>query len=128
MQYFYVNKNSVNPTLRIELILDGRYDFMKTYQYENAIQDADVTFTMRDADGNLKISKAPCTIHESEEDSCETRYIIEYKWKDRDTKNEGEFIGRFEIKFKGDLYEEGVEYPDGNLIVPIYEEIIIMVK
>ena len=40
MQYFYINKGSVNPTLRIELVKDGRHDYLKSYQFNNAIQDS----------------------------------------------------------------------------------------
>lgn len=125
---FYIKQNSVNPTLRIELINDGRYDFLKSYEFNNVIQDADVTFTMIDEHGNLKISKQPATIVLSEEQSCDERYIIEYKWKKRDVNQKGEFIGKFEITFKGDLYEEGKTYPEGNLIIPIYERLVIFIK
>lgn len=127
-QYFYICKNSVNPTLRVELVYDGRYDFMKSALFNNSIQNATVTFSMWDDTERIVISKAPCNIVLSDNNSCEERYIIEYQWKERDTKKVGQYKGRFEIKFNGDLYEEGVDYPSGNLIVPIYEDLIVFVK
>lgn len=128
MQYFYINHGSVNNPLRIELINDGRYEFMKSALYNNAIQNADVTFSMRDEDGVLRVSNAPCNLILVDENSCEERYIIEYQWKKRDTKKPGKYIGTFEITFNGDLYEDGVAYPSGNLIVPIYEDLGIIIK
>lgn len=129
MQYHYINQYSTLPKLRIELINDGRYDYGKSYIFNNAIQNADVTFTMRNVkDDTLKISKAPCSIILVDQDSCDERYIIEYEWKKRDTNEKGEFIGRFDINFKDDIKEEGIKYDKGNLIVPIYEELCVMVK
>lgn len=129
MQYHYINQFSLNPPLRIELINDGKYDFMKAYEFNNAIQDADVTFSMRNViDGKLKVSKATANIVLVDQNSCDERYILEYKWKKRDVNEKGQFIGHFEITFNGDIKEEGIEYPKGNLIVPIVEELTIMIK
>lgn len=128
MQYFYINHGSVNNPLRIELINDGRYEFMKSALYNNAIQNADVTFSMTDEDGVLRVSNAPCSLILVDENSCEERYIIEYQWKQRDTKKPGKYTGTFEVNFKGDLYEDGKTYPSGNLIVPIYEDLGIIIK
>ena len=128
MQYFYLNKNSVLPTLRVELVNDGRFDFLKAGKFYNAIQNADITFSMEDETGVLKISDAPCNIVLVTEKSCEDRYIIEYKWKPKDTKKKGTFKGQFKIKFNSDIYEDGVTYPEGDLIMPIYEDLFIMIK
>ena len=49
-QYFYINKDSVLPRLRVELAYDGKYEFMKTSHFYAAIQNADVTFSMWDRD------------------------------------------------------------------------------
>lgn len=126
MLEFYINQNSTNPSLRVELIKDGRYTFNK---FNNAIQDSVVTFSMRDREtGILKISEAPVNILESAEAGCEEKFILEYKWKPRDVKNKGIYQGWFNIKYNGDIYEAGVDYPDGNLIVPIQEDLIIYVR
>ena len=127
MQYFYINEGSQLPYLRMELVNDARYEFIKSGKFFNAVQNADVTFTMWDEEDNLKISSAPCTILLSE-DGCDERYIIEYKWNKRDTKKKGQYKGRFTISFKGDIKENGTEYPSGDLIMPIYEDLTIFVK
>ena len=127
-QEFYIIRGSVNPTLRIELINDGRYDFKKTL-FNNVIQDSLVYFSMRNTEsGLLKVANEPAIIVEAGDGGCEERYIIEYKWKPRDVKEPGIFIGWFEIKFNGDITEDGVEYPTGNMKIPIEEDILIYIK
>ena len=37
-QYFYIKKGSTLNPLRMELIDDGKYDFMKNQHFNNAIQ------------------------------------------------------------------------------------------
>ena len=126
-QYFYINSNSVNPTLRVELVNDGKYDFYGTHIFNSMIESSDVTFTMWCENDILKISKAPCNVFISETSGCEPRYIIEYQWKEKDTRKKGTFKGKFEFKF-GEVKEEGQNFPNGNLILPIYEDLIIVIK
>lgn len=126
-QYFEIKKNSTLPSLRVNLIDDGTYDFCRRDIYNNAIQNADITFSMKDENGILKISKAKASIVKCCDCNCTESYSIEYKWNKRDTKESGVFDAFFEIKFKGDLYEEGVSYPEGNLIMPIHEQLKIFI-
>lgn len=127
IQSFYIRKNSTLPVLRMELIKDGRYDFHKSL-INNALQDSVVTFTMRDTEtGILKISNAEAEIVLMEDTGCEEKYVLQYKWKERDTRKEGIYEGIFEIKFNGDIVESGVEYPAGNLIEPIQEKLFIYI-
>jgi hypothetical protein len=128
MQEFFINKGSINPVLEMELINDGRYDFQKSLINE-ALQDSVVTFSMKDEETNLlKISNAKANVVLADENSCQERYILQYEWKERDVKTEGVYKGWFEIKFNGQLYSEGIKYPTGNLIVPIEEELRIIIK
>lgn len=127
-QIFRINKDSMLPTLRMELVNDGRYDFLKSHKFNNGIQNASVTFSMKDENDVMKISNADANIYRSNECGCEEKYIIEYIWKKRDTKEKGKFIGWFEITFNGDIYEDGVDYDKGNLIMPIHEELHIYVQ
>ena len=128
MQEFFIMKGSVNPVLEMELINDGRYDFQKSL-LNDALQDSVVTFNMKSEEtGILKISQANANIVLANEDSCQERYILQYKWKERDVKQEGIFYGWFEIKFNGNLTSDGVDYPKGNLIVPIEEDLRIIIK
>ena len=126
MQKFYINQHSVNPSLRMEMICDGKYDYKKTNIFNNSIQNADVTFSMKNIENDiLKVSKSKAEIVLVNEEDCETKYVLQYSWRERDVKEKGIYKAWFEINFKGDIFEEGVEYPTGNLIVPIREELII---
>ena len=128
-QEFYINKGSILPVLRMSLIEDGRFDYTKTDIINKAIQDATVTFSMRNVNTDiLKISNAKCDILLAEDTGCEEKYVIEYKWKERDTKEEGVFKGQFTINFNGNISEEGVVFPEGKLIMPISEDLIIYIK
>lgn len=124
-QYFEIKKNSTLPSLKVNLIDDGTYDFCRRDMYNNAIQNADITFSMKDENGVLKISKAKASIVKCCDCNCTESYSIEYKWNKRDTKEAGVFDAFFEINFKSDLYEESVSYPEGNLIMPIHEQLKI---
>lgn len=127
MMEFIIKKGSVNPVLRMELIKDGRYDFKKS-MIDNAIQDSVVKFYMKDVETNLlKVAKADADIVLAQEEGCEEKYILQYKWKERDTKKEGIYEGWFEINFNGNLKEEGVDYPSGKMIVPIQEKLQIII-
>ena len=80
MNEFYINSGSILPVLRMELINDGRFDYMKSDIIGKALQDAKVTFTMKNVDTDiLKISNAKCNILLAEETGCEEKYVIEYK-------------------------------------------------
>ena len=126
-QEFFIRKGSVNPVLRMEVIKDGRYDFKKS-MIDNAIQDSVVKFYMKDVEtGLLKVAKADADIVLAQEEGCEEKYILQYKWKERDTKKEGTYEGWFEINFNGNLKEEGVDYPSGKMIVPIQEKLQIVI-
>ena len=127
MMEFIIKKGSVNPVLRMELIKDGRYDFKKS-MIDNAIQDSVVKFYMKDVETDLlKVAKADADIVLAQEEGCEEKYILQHKWKERDTKKEGIYEGWFEINFNGNLKEEGVDYPSGKMIVPIQEKLQIVI-
>ena len=127
-QEFYLRPSSLNPLLRMELINDGRYDFNKSL-FDNALQDSVVTFSMRNAEtGILKIAKQKAEIVLAKSEGCEEKYIVQYRWKEREVKEPGVYEGWFEIKFNGDLTEEGVEYPKGNLKIPVEEPLLIYIR
>lgn len=125
-QEFYINKGSLLPMLRMELIDDGRHDFAK---FHEAIQNADITFTMKDMNtGEVRIMNAPAMIRLRENDGCAEQYVICYEWKERDVRKEGTFKGYFKVDFKDNLSSHGVIYPVGTLIVPIREDLIVYIK
>ena len=126
MQEFHINQHSELPILAMELILDGRHDYSKFW---DAIQDSTITFTMTNMNTNIvKIANAPCYIKERETDGCTTQYIICYNWKKRDTRDVGTYKGEFTIHFNGNLIGESKTYPSGDLITPIREELVIVIK
>ena len=126
-QQFFINKDSVLPILRMELIYDGRHDFNKFW---DAIQESDITFTMTNVDTKvIKIANAPCYIKLREIDGCVDQYVICYDWKKRDTKERGTYEGVFTINFNGNLTSEtDTSYPKGNLIMPIREKLMITIQ
>lgn len=124
MEYFYIRQNSTLPTLRMELIEDGRHDFRKFYE---SVQNCTITFTMVNVDTKItKIAKAPCYIKLKEDDGCVDKYVICYDWKPRDTKEAGTFKGTFELTF-GEIKSDETEYPTGNLNIPIREDLTIVI-
>ncbi len=126
-QYFTINQNAELPKLRVELIQDGKTDFHKFYL---ALQAADsVTFTMTNLEtGIKKIAKAPAEIVYDENSGCEERYLLQYTWKKRDTNESGTFVGHFHIKFNDQIVADGLIFPKGELIVPIQEDLIILIN
>ena len=128
MQEFYIIKGSVNPVLEMELVKDGRYDYHKSLMNE-ALQDSVVTFSMVDEEtGLLKINKAEAKVVEAADHGCEEKYVLRYEWKDRDVAKSGYYHGWFEIVFNGNITSDGVEYPKGNLKVPIEDDLRIVIK
>ena len=125
MQEFYINKNSLLPILRMELIEDGRHDYNKVFELlENSL----ITFTMVNKEtGVTKIANAPAYIKLREDGGCVDQYVICYDWRKRDVNEEGMFIGKFNIEF-GEVKNDNYEYPKGNLIMPIREELVIIVR
>ena len=128
-QLFTINRGSELPYLRMELINDGRHDYHKFYL---AIQDeanSHVTFSMRDAEtGVYKIANAEAHVVYDEDSGCEERYLLEYRWKKRDTNMAGRYIGTFKITFSGNIKMDGVNFPSGELIVPIQEDLVININ
>lgn len=128
MQEFYLRQGSVNPLLRLEVINDGRYDYRKSL-INNSLMDSNVTFSMKNVEtGLLKVSKAEADIVLAKTEGCEEKYILQYKWKPRDVKEEGIFEGWFDIMFNGNLTENGEEYLKGNFKVPVQEKLLIYIN
>ena len=129
MQTLTIRTGTNYPVLRMELIEDGRYDFHKA-KINNALQDSDVVFSMKDTEtGLLKISKAKALIKNADTEGCEDKYVLEYDWQPRDTAKPGIYEGWFDIKFNGDVIEEGVDYPNAGILrVPVAESLLIYIR
>lgn len=120
---FFINKGATLPTLRMEAINDGRHDFSKL---NIALQAADVYFNMTNIENGIrKIANQKANVIMKEDDGCEDKYIIEYHWKERDTKTPGLYKGEFRIVFNDTVEVDGKTLPIGELIVPISQELHI---
>ena len=120
---FFINKGATLPTLRMEAINDGRHDFSKL---NIALQAADVYFNMTNIENGIrKIANQKANVNIKEDDGCEDNYIIEYQWKERDTKTPGLYKGEFRIVFNDTVEIDGKTLPIGELIVPISQELHI---
>ncbi len=120
---FFINKGATLPTLRMEAINDGRHDFSKL---NIALQAADVYFNMTNIENGIrKIANQKANVIMKEDDGCEDKYIIEYQWKERDTKTPGLYKGEFRIVFNDTVEVNGKTLPIGELIVPISQELHI---
>jgi hypothetical protein len=125
MQEFYIKKDSTLPILRMDLIEDGRHDYNK---FHELIQSSNITFTMVNREtGVTKIAKAPAYIKLREDGGCVDQYVICYDWRKRDTKEEGNYIGTFDIEF-GEVKNDDYTYPKGNLVMPVREDLLIVIK
>lgn len=126
MKQFNINKNSTLPYLEIEPVNDGRNDFKKLYI---AIQSADVFFTMTNMDNGIKkIANAKAHVVSYNDGGCEEKFKIQYRWKERDTKDSGRYLGQFKIRFNDNIKMENIIFPKGDLIVPIAEELVINIR
>lgn len=123
MKQFNINKDATLPYLEIEPVMNGRNTFRKLYE---ALQNADISFSMKNIDtGIWKIANAQANIVNSTEQGCEDKFKIQYRWKTRDTKEAGRYLAQFKIKFLNDIISGDTIFPKGELIVPIYEDIIV---
>lgn len=120
---FYIKQNATLPTLRMEVFNTGHNDFHKIC---DALQAADVTFTMVNVETGVKrVAKAKANVIKKPNADCTEEYYIEYPWKPRDTKEKGTFKGEFSIQMYGGTIRDGETIPEGILIVPISEELLI---
>lgn len=124
-QVFFIKKDSTLPTLRMELIEDGRHDFHK---FHECVQAASITFTMVNVDTNVtKVAKADGYIKLRENGGCTEQYVVCYDWKSRDTRECGTYKGVFEITFDPTIKNDEYAYPSGILNMPIREELYVVV-
>ena len=122
---FFIKQNSELPILKMELINDGRNNYQK---FNYSIQDATITFSMVNVDtGIIKVANAPCYIKRKYPEGCSDEYLICYNWKKRDTKEKGTYEGTFNIHFNGNLTANNISFPNGDLIMPISEKLLITI-
>lgn len=122
---FYIKQGSLLPILRMDLIEDGRHDYNKFFEL---LENSKITFTMVNKEtGVTKVAKAPAYIKLREDGGCVDQYCICFDWRKHDTKEAGTYVGQFNIDF-GEVKNDEYDYPKGNLIVPIREDLIITIR
>jgi hypothetical protein len=113
---FYIKQNATLPVLKMSVVKDGRAG------YQQLMRDLEVStifFTMIDVETGIpKIVSAPAEIvNLILPEGSEPEYYIYFKFTSRDTDTPGRYRGEFLIK-----------NDEGNLILPIREELYINVQ
>ena len=114
---FFIKKKATLPVLKLQVVKDGRSDYN---QFMNAIELSSIFFSMIDVEtGLIKINSKPAGFVEKTllDPNAEPEYYIYYRFTSTDTNRVGRYEGQFLIK-----------NDDGNLIVPIREQLFINVK
>ena len=125
-QVFHINKGATLPTLKMEVINDGRNDFWKIFL---ALQNCDVRFSMWNSDtGIYKIANAKAEVVYDDDGGCEDKYYIQYNWKKRDTNEPGKYNAQFKITFSDNIEVEDYTLPYGDLIVPVAEDLVVEIN
>ena len=115
---FFIKQKATLPYLELELVEDG---FTDKSNFFDKLQNAVVTFSMESVEGCVKsIICRPMEVIEDDCqkncNNCQKKYKIVYRWRERDTKSPGRFVGSVEIDFLDGC---------GKLIVPIREQLFI---
>ena len=116
---FFIRKDSTDPILKMQLVLDGRNDFNN---FHNKLENSTIYFSMKSVDtGILKVvnKKAHIVAKISTTPNAPTEYYIYYKWTKNNVNKVGRYEGQFIIYFHSDNTE---------LIVPIREDLFITVS
>ena len=114
---FYIKKNATLPVLKMQVVKDGRAGFI---QLMEDLEVSQIFFSMVDVyNGIPKIVSAPCSIVPLilSEAGAPTEYYIYFQFSSRDTNTPGRYQGQFLIK-----------NDEGNLILPIREELFINIQ
>jgi hypothetical protein len=113
---WFIKRNATLPVLKMEVVKDGRSDYMR---FMESLEVSTIFFTMIDVNTGIpKIVSAPCDIVSiTLPEGTDTEYYIYFKFTKRDTDTPGRYQGQFLIK-----------NIDGDLIVPIREELYINVQ
>jgi hypothetical protein len=113
---FFIKKNATLPVLKMQVVKDGRAGYLQIMQ---DLEVSTIYFSMVDVETGIpKIVSAPCGIvNLILPEGASPEYYIYYQFKKRDTNQVGRFQGQFLIK-----------NDEGNLILPIREELYINVQ
>jgi len=113
---FFIRKNATLPVLKMQVVKDGRSGYLELMEL---LEVSTIYFSMINVQTGIpKVVSAPCQIVSLIlTPGAPTEYYIYYKFTAKDTNTPGRYQGQFLIKNL-----------DGNLIVPIREELYINVE
>jgi hypothetical protein len=113
---FYIKKNATLPILKMQVVKDGRSGYI---QFMESLELSTIYFSMVEVETGIpKIVSAPCEIVSLIlPEGAPTEYYIYFKFTSMDTDTVGRYQGQFLIKNE-----------EGNLILPIREELYINVQ
>ena len=113
---FFIRKNATLPVLKMQVVKDGRSGYLELMEL---LEVSTIYFSMINVQTGIpKIVSATCSIVSLIlTPGAPTEYYIYYKFTARDTNTPGRYQGQFLIK-----------NADGNLIVPIREELYVNVE
>jgi hypothetical protein len=113
---FFIRKNATLPVLKMQVVQDGRTGYLEIME---SLESATIYFSMINTETGIpKIVSAPCYIVSLIlADGAPTEYYIYYRFTSRDTNTPGRYTGQFLVKNN-----------DGNLIMPIREDLYINIE
>ncbi len=113
---FFIRKNATLPVLKMQVVKDGRTGYLEIME---SLESATIYFSMINTETGIpKIVSAPCYIVSLIlADGAPTEYYIYYRFTSRDTNTPGRYTGQFLVKNN-----------DGNLIMPIREDLYINIE
>ena len=113
---FFIKKNATLPVLKMLVVKDGRAGYQELME---SLPVSSIYFSMKDTSTGIpKIVDAPCGIVSLDLPAGATpEYYIYFQFTERDTNTVGRYVGEFLIK-----------NDEGNLILPLREEIYINVQ
>jgi hypothetical protein len=113
---FFIKRNATLPVLKMQVVKDGRAGYL---QLNEDLEVSTIFFSMVDVETGIpKIVSAPCYIVPLIlPEGATPEYYIYFQFTERDTNTPGRYLGQFLIK-----------NDEGNLILPIREELYINVQ
>jgi hypothetical protein len=113
---WFIKKGATLPVLKLQAVKDGRAGYL---QLNEDLEVSTIFFSMVDVETGIpKIVSAPCYIVPLIlPEGATPEYYIYFQFTERDTNTPGRYLGQFLIK-----------NDEGNLILPIREELYINVQ
>ena len=114
---FFIKQNATLPVLKMQIVKDGRSDYVV---FMDQLEVSTIYFSMiNTANGIPKVVSAPANIVENTfaEPGTPTEYYVYFQFTSTMTNTPGRYVGQFLIK-----------NDEGNLILPIREELYINVQ